>query len=70
MTTAGEEPMSVYLDRLRSILGSLEVAGGEGDDEILEQARLAIADVRQVREQLARRGDAPGAIDEPASGSR
>ena len=70
MTTAGEEPMSVYLDRLRSILGNLEAARGERDEEILEQARLAIADVRQGREELARRGDAPGAIDKPASESR
>ena len=70
MATAGEEPMSVYLDRLRSILAHLEVSHGERHEEFLEAARLAIADVHQAREQRLRQGGASGAIDEHAADSR
>ena len=68
MATAGEEPMSVYLDRLRTILAALDVTSGECQEDLRDQAKL-FADVWLARERLDARV-ATARVDTPAGKSR
>jgi hypothetical protein len=63
-----EDTLAVHLEKLRGILTRLEVSSGERRAALLEQARVAIIEVRQARNVLARNGAVPGCtIDYAAS---
>jgi hypothetical protein len=56
MTTAKEEILSVQLGQLRAILARLAfVRDGKQQEELMEQARLAIVGVRKTRAAVAAR---------------